>query len=91
MNQESNHVVKVRINLAYLARLMKLPPHIKLTKVRQDWIMERSGSFEVLVESPELKEVPEYSKIPDAEIWQHYDFCREDEVSHLVKGEVKAL
>ena len=86
-----SQIAKVKINLEYLRRLLKLPDTVRFIKVRQDWNMEQMCIFEVLVESPDLQEVPEYSQIPEATIRQHSEFCTSDEITHVVCGELKQL
>lgn len=79
----------VQISLGVLKHILKLPEEVKLLKVRQSWEQEREGKFEVLVESPNLLPTLRDNKYPWVTIKLETEFCREDEITHIVRGSVE--
>ena len=69
----------VNISLAAIKEILKLPPETKLLRVRQDWENEKKGMFQVLIESPNLYEIPEGGTFPETTIEIHSDFCTSHE------------
>ena len=78
----------VNISLAVLKEILKLPPETRLLRVRQDWEHERQGAFQVLVESPELHEIPEGEVFPETTIEIHSDFCPSHELGCVMGSRV---
>ena len=78
----------LEINLGVLRSLLKLPEGTRLLRVRQSWEQEHAGSFEVLVESPELTETLPGHKYPWIRCMIYTEFCSQDEVTHITKSEL---
>jgi hypothetical protein len=85
----SSKVVTLEVSLAAFRLLMKLPDDVKLLKVRQTWEQERAGKFDILVEGPDLQEVSDGEVIPWGKCTMHAEFCKADEVYHIVRSEVE--
>jgi len=79
----------LKISLDVLRILLKLPPDVKFTKVRQSWEQERTGDFEVLVEAPNLEETLPGNDYPFVRCTLAADFCTVDEVTHIVGGTIE--
>lgn len=78
----------LEVNLDFLAQLIRLPDNAKFLKVRQSWEQEQSGRFEILIESPDLKDTHESLPIPWAKVILFNEFCLADEKIHIVRSEV---
>ena len=89
LRPDQTHIATIEVNLNLLRIFLKLPEHVKFLAVRQKWEQEKAGKFEILVESPDLKKVPPYDRIPWAQCVLHHEFCREDEITHIDRGELK--
>ena len=68
--------------------MIKLPDDVKFLKVRQSWEQERRGTFEILVEAPNLNEVLPGNPYPGLRCTIHNEFCKEHEITHIVRGEI---
>ena len=78
----------VKCSMQFLRDVLKLPPETRILKVRQEWEDEKSGCFKLLVESPELHEVPECDVYPENRIEIHSDFCDSHEHSCIMGARV---
>jgi len=78
------------ISLPLIKHILKLPNDVKFLKVRQNWEQEQRGIFEVLVEAPNLFETLEGDSFPWVKCTIHNDFCREDEISHIIRSEIES-
>ena len=78
----------IHCSLPLIQKLLKLPEDVKLIRVRQTWEQQETGQFEILVEAPTLPETHPGQVYPWADVIIHTEFCREDEISHIVKGEI---
>jgi len=79
----------VEISLEVLRDVLKLPKEVKLVKVRQDWEQFDRRVFEVLVESESLQDVIPGNKYPWLRCTLHAEFCRADEITHIVRTEIE--
>ena len=52
------------VSLRLLEDSWKLQPGVRIHRIRQTWDTEMRGTAEIIVESPELPDVPEGQKIP---------------------------
>ena len=79
----------LKISLDVLRTTLNLPPDVKFTKVRQSWDQERTGDFEVLVESPNLQETLAGNEYPFVKCTLEAKFCPVDVVMHIIGGKIE--
>lgn len=78
----------LEISLSMLRQILKLPEGTEFLKVRQSWEQEQRGVFEVLVDSPKLHETTPGNTFPWINCTIHTEFCKQDEVTHIVRSEI---
>lgn len=78
----------LELSLHSLVNLLHLPKDVKFFKVRQSWEQEQRGVFEVLVASPILEKTLPGQDYPWVRCTIHNEFCNQDEISHIVRGEI---
>jgi hypothetical protein len=76
------------VSLKILPALLHLPDDVKFIRVRQTGEQEQQGTFEILVEAPNLDIVSESQMLPLIKCTIHKEFCDMEERSHIVSGEV---
>lgn len=84
------NAVSIQVSVKAIANLLHLPDNVKISCVRQTWEDAQMGRFEMIVESPDLPMTYDGQPLPWGNIVFHTEFCTADEISHIVRGEVKA-
>ena len=79
----------ISISFETLRQLLKLPPDVQLVRVLPADNTYEPYNIRLVVTAHDLPLVCAGSVIPDVTVLVHTEFCREDEISHIVKGELK--
>lgn len=79
----------LEISLAVLKKILKLPQDATFLKVRQSWEQEKRGVFEVLVSAPNLKKIYPGEALPWVRCSINTEFCKQDEIVHIVGSTIE--
>ena len=76
----------INISLDLLAKVLHMPAGIKIIGVNKE--LSQPRLVELLVESPDLPEVREYERIPQADLILQLGYCKACNDTHIVKSEI---